>query len=68
MITKIVAASSVAAFLLASTSMEANARRSHRSGYSNITGRTPNYAPGLGIRKQTRTGGPAGGQTTGSGG
>ena len=54
---------------LASMSMDANARRFHRAGYSRVTGRTPNYSTHLlGLRKQTRTGGPAGGQTSSGGG
>ncbi len=70
MITRVLVASA-ALLILASTSMDANARRRgyHRAAYSNVTGRTRNYGPGLlGLRKQTRTGGPSGGQTTSGGG
>ena len=57
--------------LLASTSMDASARRVgvyRSSGRNSITGPNRNYMRGLGLRKQTRTGGPAGGQTNGGGG
>ena len=34
-------------------------------GNSRITGRTPNYTTGLGLEKQTQTGGPSGGSPFG---
>ena len=39
--------------------------RYHRQGYSRFTGRTPNYTTGLGLQKQTATGGPSGGSPYG---
>ena len=41
---------------------------SNSDGYSRFTGRNPNYLPGLGLGKQTATGGPSGGSTISGGG
>ena len=56
--------------LVAAPTIEANARPYGyaRHGGRGFAARRPNYAQGLGLRKQTRTGGPAGGSTNGGGG
>ena len=70
MIIKVLFASA-ALFGLASTTLDASAQGYgyHRRHYYGLHARrAPGQIYGLGLRKQTRTGGPSGGSTNGGGG
>ena len=66
----LLAVAAMASLVAVSASADAQSYRRgyHRHGYSRFNGRARNYSVGLGLRKQTRTGGPAGGQSSGGGG